>query len=111
MKPIEIFQVSVEEWIFIVPFYFHGNCVASKLLDVIDFVGTSECRLLVDPLFNPKITLLPAAFRKRPAQPLRDRCLAAAAANHFDDGNGYNTDESVQFLTSFGKIPMQYGVE
>ena len=110
MKTVEVFQIPIEKWIFIVPFDLKSNCAICTYFDVVDFVRFGKSCPIVDFLLNVKRAFLPLDFVEVATQPLRNLGLTAATPNELDDGNGYTVDYPVQLFDSFEEIVIQYSI-
>lgn len=87
MQSFEIFQVTIKEWVFIIPFYFESNRTSLKAVDVINLV---RLRLPLDAVNNPlnhEFVLSPAMRLQRIAKPLSPLGLSAARSNDFLNGD------------------------
>ena len=60
MEALEVFEVSVEERVFVVPFDLEGDSAACERADMVDFVRLGFTRDAIDRPLNNEIVLLPS---------------------------------------------------
>lgn len=110
MEPVDVFQVSVEERILVVPFNLQSNRSPREILDMVNFAGLREGRWIVDFLLNSETPLCPTGFVKSPPQALGALRLSPSAGYNLLDWDRYFRNYRIQPFRSLREILKQYRV-
>ncbi len=108
MQPLKILQVTIEEWILVIPFYFKGKLEPPEFLDVIDLVRNRLPLNAVYNFANFKDKFVPSGSVEGVTHSLRTLSFTASRSNDFCNRNRKIQECSLKFSERFGKVHFQY---
>ena len=90
MQSFKVLEIAIVEWIFVVPFYLHGNHSVIENPNVINLVTYRLALTSVYQFLNLKLVLVPTLGRECTTYSLGHRRFAASIAHKRSHGNGEN---------------------